>query len=130
MSGWGEGAHGASSYPLTLDDATVARIARGLLSNPAHPIAARLIGERDRGLRVWLGLALIDVSSWPLFEKVWRRPAPARPARLQLIDDQFGVWLACDACENWFLPANDPGMGARFAAHLTLCSATTRGGRA
>jgi hypothetical protein len=119
MSGWGD-----NTTSLVFDDDAVARIGHALLAGPRpHPVASRLIGDRESGLRVRLGLALIDLAQRP-HERARREAEAARP-RLVLIDDALGTWLACAECDMAFWHADDPMIGTRFAAHVPLCGSAS-----
>lgn len=114
MSGWGDG------VGLVFDDDAVARIGHAIVSSPRpHPVASWLIGDREGGVRVRLGLALIGLAQRPR-ERARRATEAARP-RLVLIDDALGTWLACDRCDLAFWHADDPMIGTRFAAHVPQC---------
>lgn len=89
------------------------------LGGVAHPRLLRLVGDRDRGLRVRAAGVLLDALA--LLQRVRRRTAPtARPA-LVLSVDATGVWVDCDRCGVASWPV-DRFSGDVWVQHLARCS--------
>jgi len=84
-----------------------------------HPRILRLVGDRDRGLRVRAAGVLLEAAA--LLQRRRRTASPARPA-LVLSVDPTGTWLDCDRCGLASWPVDTPDLGDAWVRHLAHCS--------